>query len=184
MNLPSIPTDNLYKFMALSGILLVIAAFIPQHWYYNLQIEYQELDGEANILMLKNEKLILEGKKIVREHEKLTREGGILFKELAKRTTKELGEMTKEYDKILLETAEKAEKRANISYENKIAAERLLTLKKILVLKRRRINLYMWIANINFSTGILLTIWGFGLWYFKLQKYQDKIIKKPSKNNK
>ena len=40
MNLPSLPTDNLYKFMALSGIILVISSFfvVWKHAYRSQEL--------------------------------------------------------------------------------------------------------------------------------------------------
>lgn len=35
MNMPNIPTDNLYKFIAISGLVLVVATFLKSHQLEN-----------------------------------------------------------------------------------------------------------------------------------------------------
>lgn len=37
--IPEIPTDNLYKFMAISGLVLIAVSFIPKYYWYQLSIE-------------------------------------------------------------------------------------------------------------------------------------------------
>jgi hypothetical protein len=53
MKIPAIPTDNLYKFMALFGIVLLISGYLPYFQAHKLTIDETRLDGE--ILILKEE---------------------------------------------------------------------------------------------------------------------------------
>ena len=49
MNLPSIPTDNLYKFLALAGLLIALFAHIYPRWQadqLHLKIIEMQVDGE------------------------------------------------------------------------------------------------------------------------------------------
>jgi hypothetical protein len=50
MKFPEIPTDNLYKFMAISGIILFIAAFLPVVHSFKLKVESIRLNGEIETL--------------------------------------------------------------------------------------------------------------------------------------
>jgi hypothetical protein len=50
MKLPVFPTDNLYKFMALFGIALLIAEYLPLFHAYKLTVDQTRLDGEINVL--------------------------------------------------------------------------------------------------------------------------------------
>lgn len=47
---PDIPTDNLYKFIAISGITLIALSFLPFYYGWNLDIEVTRLEGEVQIL--------------------------------------------------------------------------------------------------------------------------------------
>lgn len=53
MKIPVIPTDNLYKFMALFGIVLLISGYLPYFQAHKLTIDWARLNGE--ILILKEE---------------------------------------------------------------------------------------------------------------------------------
>lgn len=44
MELPNLPTDNLYKFMALSGLIILLSdLFIPGYAVYKLNIKNESL---------------------------------------------------------------------------------------------------------------------------------------------
>ena len=45
--IPEIPTDNLYKFMAIFGLVLIIASFIPSYFWYKWSIDEIRLNREA-----------------------------------------------------------------------------------------------------------------------------------------
>jgi hypothetical protein len=50
MSWPEIPTDNLYKFMAISGIVIIVCAQIPSYHAINLNVESIRLSGEQQVL--------------------------------------------------------------------------------------------------------------------------------------
>jgi len=48
MNLPNLPTDNLYKFVALSGLVIFLLSVIyPQTEVWDIEIEILRLSGEG-----------------------------------------------------------------------------------------------------------------------------------------
>lgn len=54
MNIPSLPTDNLYKFLALSGLLiLAISLFYPQHKKTELLLKRNDISVEERKLQHK-----------------------------------------------------------------------------------------------------------------------------------
>jgi len=50
MRFPEIPTDNLYKFMALSGVAILVFSLIPFYHAYRLKLESLRLRGDVRIL--------------------------------------------------------------------------------------------------------------------------------------
>ena len=56
MNIPSLPTDNLYKFMAIVGVIITVLSFlIPARYMLSLQNEIIELETEIGVLLVKSE---------------------------------------------------------------------------------------------------------------------------------
>jgi nitrogen fixation-related uncharacterized protein len=55
MQIPNLPTDNLYKFMALSGIVLVVlGTIVPAVFFVRFWPRLTELTVEINLLELEN----------------------------------------------------------------------------------------------------------------------------------
>jgi hypothetical protein len=53
MNLPSLPTDNLYKFLALSGLFIVLFSFIfPMKRVGELKLKASEIITQAEVLRI------------------------------------------------------------------------------------------------------------------------------------
>ena len=120
MEIPKLPTDNLYKFMALSGLVILILSAIPYYRKYEFDIELIRLEAEAENLRLK-------------------------IRENAAYTTTEFEFKCKE------------------------------------ILRRITMNNYLkGVAYVCSFVGSFLTTLGFYLWYVKLQRYQDRIIKKEA----
>ena len=52
MNLPALPTDNLYKFLALSGLVLFVISFVfPRSLVDELELKTVETQTEVNLLV-------------------------------------------------------------------------------------------------------------------------------------
>jgi hypothetical protein len=120
MNLPSLPTDNLYKFMALSGIILIISSFY-----------------------------------IVWDHAERSQE---LVRELK--------------TGLAVENTYSDNQGSDLS-NLKLKLEEL---EHILNQKPT----YMTFLLIGQIIGLALSIIGFGLWYLRVQKYQDIILAKQA----
>ena len=53
MNIPNLPTDNLYKFMALSGLVLfIISTIYPTYYIDNLTSEVHETGTEIGLFKI------------------------------------------------------------------------------------------------------------------------------------
>ncbi len=178
MKLPEIPTDNLYKFMALSGIAVIFASFLPFYLFYNLNIKAIRLSGKL-------EELKLVSKLSEMKYERLSERSYELLKvldELLKVQAEEPEEQQKikktfeELEKLQIQRAEKikmAEKDALDSIQH------LAQWKELVYLKRcYRAALLIGMFALGF--GIILTIRGFQFWKEKLQIPQDLIIKQKA----
>lgn len=69
--LPEIPTDNLYKFMAISGLVLIVASLIPSYLWYKFSIEEIRLSREREKFKIAaRESMVKEHDAIVQEFQK------------------------------------------------------------------------------------------------------------------
>ena len=137
MNIPKIPTDNLYKFMAITGLIFFLSSpiLLGTLFYFTVmkitQIEYNFR--------------ILEAKAMVEETE-LKRRG-----------------------------------------DSSISPEKYLNLKTQLIDIRRKAQELNFLVSMGYIAGIAIillgagglvaTIYGFGLWFQRLQVFQDQKIR-------
>lgn len=168
MQLPTIPTDNLYKFMSISGILVMLFFFsISIYSVYKIQDQIKEENKSMSILEAKTkilERLRDNHKAYLDELLKLTEEKEI--------TKKEFYELQKQ--EIL---------RFN-EYLNTIEIDLAISVSNI---KDLNISIFfVWIillVSIILSfRGFYLARKGFKLWYEKLQVHQDRQIKDLNSN--
>ena len=166
MNVPSPPTDNLYKFIAITGVVLAIVSLVLLEQRYSRQMD---LDIELSI-----------GKKSI--------EAAVEFQY----TSNNL--LPKEFAVIdeLSGEGEDAEQKANklkSDYYFRIFEDvrrRLLHMnrdgtnyqKKLETAEgyRKTNAIVMSMLGVAFIVGCFLASWGFSLWYRRLQKYQDIIV--------
>lgn len=166
MNIPNLPTDNLYKFISMTGVLLMFVCVAVLEYRISQQVE---LNTEISL-----------GKKAFE----------FLERDL-ERTSKGLDS--------ILQSLEEAEKRGEKIDSNKL--EHFSSLKKgheelkarvrnidreIMTLRKKSDfaeNYYQRTLRIKplllFGgfTGIALAFIGFYLWYHRLQKHQDMLLK-------
>jgi hypothetical protein len=149
MNLPEyIPTDNLYKFIAIFGLIIFVLAIIyPRKALNELYLQGLEIHGQIKIIELQKDSI---EKKI----ESLTL--------LDKRMFEEREECLKDSFNLQLKTQELD----NLNERN------------CYLVKEHKSYLKYSCAGI--IIGIIMIFLGFTLWYFRLQVYQDKIIKKEA----
>jgi len=192
MKFPEIPTDNLYKFMAISGITIVIISLLP---FYHVHVatidtirlggEIQKLDEQAIWITEDVEKLKEETDKLKKEVDKKL--GHISFKEIEEvvRAQKPDSEMTKEQVEKVEDELNKIELKAS-EITNAIRKHKTLSIElKMKLNEQTYLNRVMRIESILFLigalVGFLLSLTGFMLWYRKVQILQDRIIQKKAK---
>ena len=149
MNIPTIPTDNLYKFLSLSGISAAVVLIVSFQFSQNdIQIKVAELSGLMRLL---------------------------------ENQTSRFNEMNKNFDHIHIDEMaelERHKKDFNQREENIIKLQNEIE-KQLEIVRalQAQFNSLKEIYFILIPTFIFQSILGFILWYHKLQKYQDVILK-------
>lgn len=191
MKLPEIPTDNLYKFMALSGIVVLIASLFPSFHVHKLNMQMIELAGEKAILRIQ---LVW----LVKDIDKSKQKG----QELSKQIQQQIDKWQKKHKKVTKKAMEEMEdihiSISNLNTLTEEMSELREPLEKITIATfkvnfkqleiyylRRAIRNEGILILFGFLSGIALMFFGFWLWYKKLQAPLDKIItsQQTSKNN-
>jgi hypothetical protein len=181
MNIPNVPTDNLYKFIALTGVILLLLSILyPELKKQELTSEITLLNGEINKIdyeMLPIEEQSLEIKNKIAELDKACNCGAksVMSDTLIVRThvikgPKELVDMSKQIDTLLAK------------YDQLVRAISFKiievdTKKELIENKKKDLSDIDYAASIFGPTGLLISIIGFGLWLFMTQAYQDALLK-------
>ena len=195
MKLPEIPTDNLYKFMALSGLTLVILSFLPNFHAYNLKVSLIRLDGEVKTLTEEVEWVSSNLKKLDNEIEsmkvRIAKLTGISVSEitLALSTRLPLSDIRKEkeielekHSKELDELRAKRSRYVEMFRKQAIKTIQISTKQQEYVYLGKMIMREVVIAGCAGIFGVLLAVNGFVFWYKKLQLPQDIIIGKKAED--
>lgn len=179
MNLPNFPTDNLYKFMAIAGIILfILALFYPEYRSGEINTEIVLYNGEIKKLSVENEKAESKLKEIKQEIDildtKANNKGSVVNDTLISRTRilngqSDLVELSKKIDKLVIEWTLINRQIELKSIDINIKSE---------LIENKRKDLKTLDNAINFlgPLSMLLTFFGFALWYEKTQKLQDKVL--------
>jgi len=174
------PTDNLYKFIAITGLLFIFASFFYPT-ILNIKINERILESEKDIEIAKIEsaklereageielKLNIEQKDV----ETFKENKNIVSPKQLEAEVSDLEQLRKQTKEATDIAAEQLKKNIEIEYNNKLT---------------KFYNDYFGLAsNIALSgeiLGFVLMILGFGLWYQKVQKYQDLVLLKEAKEN-
>ena len=189
MKFPEIPTDNLYKFMALSGIVILIASFIPFSYAHKLKVKTIHLNGEIEILRQQREWLNKDmddleaaNKRLSKRYDKydehaVRKDASEHVSELTKIKTK----LDKRSKEILKELSEVRDLNRQKFVSEAQQRAKYKELKYLLIIMRMGLSL----SVLGFVGGGFLAYKGFSLWYNRLQIPLDRIIKnKPKADQK
>jgi hypothetical protein len=151
MNLPfGLPTDNLYKFMALSGVALMLAAALLAYGSFRrIQSLADALGAETSVAMVKADRIIAETLRAVDDSTLTGQERERRLMEL-RTPTFALGEQA-----VSLQARSKGLLRD---------------------LKRLSDDVDGWLIVLWTLGGVLASL-GFWLWYMRVQRYQDTILR-------
>ena len=170
-NIKDLPTDNLYKFMAIFGMLLIILPFLVFPTIQNYK--YRIIDLTTKAALKDNELKELE--KIVKQVEdktsQLNKEEHIknYENEFDVNKSREVNEVEKTVKDVFKKIEIGEIESINLNNE----------LKKV-VADFNYFAILIYIIKVFPIIGFIIRIIGFFLWYNKNQKYLDIIIKKES----
>jgi hypothetical protein len=169
MNLPNLPTDNLYKFLALFGLALLISSNVIYFLFADRLVDKAQTYLRDSSIVLYDQKMTRQDKTDIQ----------IKLNEL----------------KIQLQSARVKEKQKilnDIQIEQTIIntdTTKLEGISKTIIDINYSLNsewfkaqaaYVIWILYIGTYGGLSLSIVGFILWYIKLQRYQDKLLKQKA----
>jgi membrane-bound ClpP family serine protease len=144
---PEAPTDNLYKFIAIFGLaLLLVGAILPTYITYSEKMNYVET--MAKVKALENEMLVAGDFEILEE-----------FKTEKVRTSEEVERFNAKVRDFTLKNGQAVAELERFNARNPFAVAAADNIRILYVI------------------GAFLVAFGFVLWYYKLQRYQDLIIK-------
>jgi len=159
MKFPELPSDNLYKFIAFAGMTIIILSFVPLYYAHKLKLDTIDMKEKIENLEIQQKWLNQDIKQFVDDIRKLEEQA--------------LKEKMPEIQAKQREFLEANRKKENALIHIKSQVEKLDYLIKL-----------HWKESvagvIGSMVGFFLTILGFILWYTKLQKHQDEIIKKEA----
>ena len=191
MDIPALPTDNLYKFMAISGVLIAMFfSLILIYSMYIIETKNLEIDNNINNIDI-NIEIFKKSSEIETNYINDLVENLKQKSELAKTIYKNLNtrELIKDYNEYLKDK----EKINEMIYKVKLKLEdnnnklkfEIQKNKSFLEELKKMANFFIILSIICFLgiiLGIYLAIKGFSLWKTRLQDYLDKNIKKINSN--
>ncbi len=196
MELPQLPTDNLYKFMALSGIILVAISLLPFLHAHELRLEIIRLEGDVSILRQQVDWTIIDMNELQHESQSLKQrveklKERALERDSATTTEKSASEIREEVEEIGEDLQDTVDERLKIEYrlaeigeinqKYAIANLQLETRNKELKYLNAELSREFYVGMCFCGCGIFMSYMGFRLWYKKLQVWQDRIIQMKAK---
>lgn len=179
------PTDNLYKFMAVGGIVLIVAGVLgPPVFFQQTGMEYlaqlrgsEELRVQEKFTNEQLETLKLREQQAKDQKDKLQKRLEALKAPPNSSEVEKLEGRIKEANHEIESIADSAHdlslnlelKRAQTNYEETVSVNRL-AMSRLFVLVG-------WVAGI---VGAGISIIGFRRWYKRLQKFQDQVVAKEA----
>ncbi len=179
---PPIPTDNLYKFIAISGLVIIgLTTFYPLKMVNESTLKTAQYATEM-------QKYSIERKRLATEYKKLTE----ISVQLAQKAENQLAELKKEYKKKLAGLPYTIPPSVNLEYDDNFKANERRLEQTSLELdlknadldgKKGELNIIednLFFSRIlmyaGFAIGSVLTMYGFSLWYIKVQQPLDLIL--------
>lgn len=177
MTLPPIPpSDNLYKFTAIGGLILVVLSlYFPWKMKSELKIETSELEWEWAQWSLEFKET---GAVLEQVDKKMSRFMSSFIKELESNDSKPLdAETLKNFWNALQHRLKEIE-----GLQPKLKQLGILKAKIENAIRKRDIRRSQakaldWISNVTLGMGVIMALIGFLSWYFRFQIYQDQIVK-------
>ncbi len=163
--IPTPPTDNLYKFWGLAGLIIAILSVF---WPFSMLTDLSTKIFDTRLEVQKLEIVVASTRSKVDEY----REKAVLLRARSSNSPPDattVDELIKEGSDLEHAATELRIRLAELSS----ASAKIEFLGSISDMAIR----FMWIGG---SGGIVIMFWGFGFWYTRVQVFQDKILKREA----
>ena len=160
INMPSLPTDNLYKFLALSGLAIVTFSIVFP----------MIRDSELNLMMLETDKNM----KVANIEKEL------FDKRIDKFLNSDLGSNLDE----LKMREEELEIWRNLLKDQQIYTVDLEYEVRKFEELHKELKFIQLLMKFGFGVGLIITFLGFLLWYVRVQKPNDLLLRKQIETDK
>lgn len=181
MNIPNIPTDNLYKFIALTGVIIfILTLFYPELKRQELNDEITLINGQIEILDYEKHPLEQQTKEIKKKITELDKLCDCGFKSIINDSLivkpkiisgpKEIMELTKQID-ILIQERDKLIEQTNFK------ALEINTKTELIRNKQDNLDELNKASAFFIPFSFILSTLGFLFWFTQTQRYQDSLLK-------
>ncbi len=184
MTIPNLPTDNLYKFVALTGVVLLILSLLyPESQRTTIRDEITLYNGEVRKLNFerdKSKRKLKDIKEQVKELDKKTncKCNSIVNDSIISRT--KILEGPDELVKLSLEIDRLVEEYVSINRELNMKVAEIDAKLELINNKNQDLEELNEATSLFIPFSFLLSIAGFFLWYDNTQKYQDRVLKEQA----
>lgn len=189
---PNIPTNNLYKFTSVTGVLILLLS-IGSYVYFKVdlsfknisfqsdintfRVEYEQLNEEKLNMKIELQAALAKLPKDIREHYDIMKKIGEIsqtdtFKvEFAFSVTNN-PELIDKFSDVMKELYKYNQNR--LSFDKNIQLKEKQDELKLIEEWLKKLNI---IALVGIIIGVGLSVYGFYCWWIRVQRYQDRILK-------
>jgi hypothetical protein len=178
METPTLPTDNLYKFMALAGVAsLVFLFYFGTRHTHELLLESVRADSQISVLEIELEFL---REDYVRDSRELT---NIMSQResVSKGPEEHKAKVTQEGSNALLLQGERLEQntleRLKHLKELKLKVQDVQNSRNLQAAIKYSVARFRWLFAIGLGLAGALAVYGFFNWYKRVQFFQDQILR-------
>ena len=181
MYLPNVPTDNLYKFIALAGIVLfILSIFYPEIQRQELRDEIALLNGEIQKLDYEKSPLEEKTKEIKKKIAELDRMCNCGFTSVVNDTVIVRPLITsgpKEIMKLFNTITELIDEKNDLLNQTNLKTLSVNTKNELIENKSNSLAELNDAAEFFLPFSMFLSAFGFVLWFTNTQRYQDSLLK-------
>lgn len=186
MNLPILPTDNLYKFLALSGLAIIALCIVfPLQRIHDLDLKLIETGTKIKVLKLEQKYLQDNLINTLVNKSKLPPKQKAAFRKYLVEVFNHKHPLEKEdtEGKAILSLEEQATFSKALEEVEKKSIELGGQLDQANYLNKE-FGQFIFVVAIGLTIGLILSSYGFLRWYYLIQKPNDMLLQKQIKNNK
>jgi len=194
INIPNMPTDNLYKFMSIGGLILIFYSMLIYKQNHEYEAQALELQAGNEILKTEREWITADMLSLESEIAEISKEVDIdyvvksgdastLTALISKINYMNKKALKKEFEeglsKIALLKSKVVELQSNLRETTKNELKNKAQIKKINFLKNAIYQSKI-ASLVLLGAGVFISLIGFSLWYFRHQRFKDKLLESLS----